>query len=238
MITNSTNTYTGGTTISGGTLSGGGLLGTGNATINAGGTLQVLSGLSLKSTANVVVSTGGTLELFTDLLSTRVKLSGGAIVSHGNRTVSGGTITDAGNASFSTYGETLTLLAPSQTLALTGSRTWTVDAGSTVVMAGNFSGGQDFTKLGAGTLIVQGTSNINNLYVGNGSSAGGYLVGNAALGSSVTIAPEVAVHGPSGQLRVQRGLVPQFAGRAGPLAVVQRHAGLHERRQRPVPGRL
>ena len=189
LITNSTNNYTGGTIIQGGAVSGGGLLGTGNVTINAGGTLQVMPGLSLNNTASAVVSTGGTLELFTDLLSTRVRLSGGLIASHGNRTVSGGTITDAGDASFSTYGKTLTLLAPSQTLALTGFRTWTVDAGSTVVMAGNFSGGQNFTKLGDGTLVVQGTSNIANLKVGDGSSAGGYMVGNAALAGSVTIAP-------------------------------------------------
>jgi autotransporter-associated beta strand protein len=176
LITNTTNNYTGDTNVDQGLLAMAGSAGVGDININSSGTLQIQrDGFNIPG-HQINLNPNGILEIFKNVAAT-INLAGGTVASHGNVTASG-SIIDGADTTFVTNGKTLTL---SHNFALTNNRTYTVGTGDTVVLSGNITGttsaGNDLTKKGPGTLMLEGTNTFNHITVGGaGAVIGGYLV--------------------------------------------------------------
>ena len=151
------------------TLSGANLY-TGGTTLTAG-TLNFNSSTAIGATAGTFTINGGRLD----------NTSGGALTNANNNAITlGGNLTFAGTNS---------LNLGTGAIALTGSRTVTVDA-STLTLGGDITGaGFSLTKAGAGILILKGLGNFSGgtiinagtLVVGNSQALSGGAVTNSAI---------------------------------------------------------
>jgi len=219
LLLTGTNTYAGGTIINGGTLTGtvgvgvpvaqGGSLGTGDITINTGGTLRTGADRSIGGdiTTRTLNINGGTANI-------EAAGTGGEYIRTLNMT--GGTLTaDTATVYFRTpkTGANINTLASADTSTITtgidmtySSLTIDVADGSAAndfVISGDITqntgvagGAKALTKTGAGTLELSGSST----YTGATLVSAGTLFVNGSLGNTAATVGSAAVIGGTGEL--------------------------------------
>jgi hypothetical protein len=182
-----TNILSGRTIVMGNTSLGGG--GGGGTNVLANATLDVLVDLTESSVTVVgpveVGDVGGTVSLHGNLTTGYIALAGGTVAAEEDVTVTGVVVDAADMTLQAAAGKTLTFAGGT---ALTADRQWTVGSGTVAFQGdvgtdggGGGGGRYNLTKLGAGTLRLEGASGVDTLTVGGGiGNPGGMVVVSVA----------------------------------------------------------
>jgi fibronectin-binding autotransporter adhesin len=191
--------------INAGTLnaSSNGSLGAGSVTLN-GGTLQAGASFSSSktinlSTASTIDSQANTLTLTGNILGaqTLTKIGTGTLALQGSNTfnslvINAGTLNASSDSSLGTGSVTLNGGTLQASASFTSDNTINLSTASTIdsqantlILTGNILGAQTLTKIGTGTLALQGSNAFNSLVISNGTlnvlSDGGLGVGTVTL---------------------------------------------------------